>query len=167
MGYIVDTACNGVEALNAVAAQPHTYSLILMDLSSELLALPTAIAPCYQHQLMLHICMSVLCICDGLVPVMDGLSAVVELRARGCRAPVVALSGNTMQDEKSRALAAGFSAFLAKPASKQDLQHLIESFAVRPTLAYPQPLSSTPRGPAPAPVPATSSRSPPHFKSNF
>ena len=62
---------------------------------------------------------------DIHMPVMDGLSCTRHIRAlpgeRG-RVPIVALTADVMSDAADQALAAGMSAFLAKPLQKAQLQ---------------------------------------------
>lgn len=63
---------------------------------------------------------------DVQMPVMDGYSAVRELRGRENRRgrrriPVIALTANAFSDELSKALEAGCDACLSKPLSKERL----------------------------------------------
>jgi len=63
---------------------------------------------------------------DVTLPVMDGLAATRAIRAlRGAAAnvPVIGISGRTEADEQQAALAAGMTAFLAKPVSPAVLAH--------------------------------------------
>ncbi len=52
---------------------------------------------------------------DLSMPGKDGYALLERLRARGVDAPVVAVSGFATPEDRERALAAGFSAHLAKP----------------------------------------------------
>lgn len=76
------TACNGAEALRALAAGD--FSLVFMDMQ---------------------------------MPVMDGWTAVAEIRRRNNPVPIVALTGNAMKGDRERCLAVGCNAFLTKPVS--------------------------------------------------
>jgi len=63
---------------------------------------------------------------DCLMPVLDGYSAVRELRRRGISIPVIAVTGNSLSEDIQKCHDAGFSDVLVKPVSKQDiLQRLI------------------------------------------
>lgn len=70
-----------------------------------------------------------LVIMDIRLPVLDGVSAVRQLRDYGHITPVLAISADTSDDCRNRALAAGCTEFLAKPFSCADLRQ-----AVRQTL---------------------------------
>lgn len=69
---------------------------------------------------------------DLRMPEIDGFTFIQELRAQGNRTPAIALTGATAPDEIQAALAAGFNAYLTKPADlsvlmskvSEVLQHL-------------------------------------------
>lgn len=87
LGYAIDTAENGLAAVNMVrGAQPGKYDLVLMDLQ---------------------------------MPVMDGWQAAREIRALPdpalARIPIVALSANVMERDRSRSRECGINVHLAKP----------------------------------------------------
>ncbi len=63
---------------------------------------------------------------DMRMPGMDGLTATRELRARGIRTPVVALTANAFEEDRRACLEAGMDDFLTKP---------IEPAALRSALA--------------------------------
>jgi two-component system, sensor histidine kinase and response regulator len=56
---------------------------------------------------------------DLQMPKLDGIGLVKQLRQRAelSGVPMVALTASAMQGDRERALAAGFSAYLAKPVS--------------------------------------------------
>lgn len=56
------------------------------------------------------------------MPEMDGYATVVALRAFGHMLPVVALTGYGQQEDKDKAMAAGFDAHLTKPIGAAELR---------------------------------------------
>lgn len=60
---------------------------------------------------------------DIQMPVLDGYGAFEELKAKGLKTPVVALTANALKDERERAIKLGFTAYLTKPI---DRMHLIK-----------------------------------------
>jgi PAS domain S-box-containing protein len=54
---------------------------------------------------------------DLQMPVMDGFDATAELRQRGFRKPILAVSAAAMQDDRDRAIAAGCNDHVTKPVS--------------------------------------------------
>jgi PAS domain S-box-containing protein len=66
---------------------------------------------------------------DCQMPEMDGLQATAAVRAREsggeARLPIVAMSGNVMQDDRLAAKAAGMDDFLAKPVTLESLAALL------------------------------------------
>ncbi|KAK4047296.1 hypothetical protein OIV83_005474 [Microbotryomycetes sp. JL201] len=98
-GYQISTADNGQQALDMIAQNTH------VDDRSR-----------YSVVLM-----------DIEMPVMDGLTAIKELRKRekdgtiSIRYPVIAVTGNARSQQKQECLAAGFDDIVAKPYDFQDL----------------------------------------------
>lgn len=93
----VDWARDGQIAVEFFAGHPEGYyALILMDLQ---------------------------------MPVKDGLSATREIRnmprADANAVPIVAMTANTFQDDRKRALAAGMTDFLSKPFDVEQLYSAI------------------------------------------
>ena len=62
---------------------------------------------------------------DVLMPDMDGLQFVRQLRASGISTPVIALSANVVRGASEKALEAGFNVFIAKPIT--DLAGLVST----------------------------------------
>jgi signal transduction histidine kinase/CheY-like chemotaxis protein len=58
---------------------------------------------------------------DVQMPIKDGCQATQELRDRGYKGLIIALTANAMKEEQDRCLAAGFDAHLSKPMRRQDL----------------------------------------------
>lgn len=71
---------------------------------------------------------------DVQMPRMDGHSAAKALRARGYTQPLIALTAHAMKGEREKAFEAGFSAFLAKPFSRDALLAAVRD-VTRPTTA--------------------------------
>lgn len=71
---------------------------------------------------------------DVQMPVMDGLTAVKELRENGYILPIVVMTANAMQKDREECIEAGFDSFISKPINRKDLyqvvsQHLMPSKA--------------------------------------
>lgn len=93
-GFIVDTACDGSVAVEMIKnSKPGEYALILMDIQ---------------------------------MPVMDGYHASRMIRRLDNPAlsgiPIIAVSANTFDEDKKRALESGMNAHVAKPV---DIAHLL------------------------------------------
>jgi CheY-like chemotaxis protein len=69
-----------------------------------------------------------LAIIDIQMPVMDGLTAIQQMRADVAleRLPIIALTALAMPGDRDRCLEAGANSYLAKPVS---LQHLLETMS--------------------------------------
>lgn len=69
---------------------------------------------------------------DLHMPSLDGYGVVSQLRAdpRFSKMPIIALTASAMSGDREKALAAGFTSYIAKPVSlshlKSEVSHLIE-----------------------------------------
>ena len=71
-----------------------------------------------------------LVISDIAMPEQDGVALLQAIRARGCDVPAFALSALARDEDRDRALAAGFQRYLIKPV---DPCELLRAVAVRHT----------------------------------
>jgi CheY-like chemotaxis protein len=69
-----------------------------------------------------------LIILDLQMPKIDGFGVLVTLRTeeRFAKTPILALTASAMQGDRERALEAGFSSFIAKPADLKALRAEIQ-----------------------------------------
>jgi hypothetical protein len=107
-----------------------------------------AVAKCTEHRFDIVLM-------DVQMPVMDGLTATRQIRARetaGQHVPIVALTASAMTDQVERCMAAGMDALLAKPLEFAKLRDALLKHGAR--------LSSGPSSPAP-PLRAESHGRPP------
>ena len=62
---------------------------------------------------------------DLLMPEMDGIQAVTEIRKKGFKAPIIALTAVEDDEARSAAMEAGFNDYLIKPASEESLRKIL------------------------------------------
>lgn len=65
---------------------------------------------------------------DMQMPVMDGLTATIEMRKHPALAalPVVAMTANVMPEDRRRCLAAGMNDFVSKPIMPEALSDVLQ-----------------------------------------
>lgn len=66
---------------------------------------------------------------DIQMPIKNGHQATSELRQRGYKQPIVALTAHAMKEERDLAMSEGFSDYLTKPLSRQTLVETIKRLA--------------------------------------
>ncbi len=73
-------------------------------------------------------CRPDLIILDLHMPDLDGFGVIAELRqhAEFCRVPIVALTASAMENDRERALSAGFTEYLTKPIRLSGLRSEVE-----------------------------------------
>ena len=63
---------------------------------------------------------------DVQMPVLDGYQATMQLRAAGCKTPIITLTGHTHPDERLKSFNAGCDDYLVKPITRQSLLNAID-----------------------------------------
>jgi len=66
---------------------------------------------------------------DVQMPILDGLEATRQYRARGGKLPVIAMTAHAMAGDREQCLAAGMTAYMAKPLSAAVLAETLEAHA--------------------------------------
>jgi DNA-binding response OmpR family regulator len=78
---------------------------------------------------------------DLTMPVMDGVTMLRELRARGIKTPVIIITASSGKAVISRLLTLDLNDYIVKPFSSEELQAKVKKFLVSPPPAH---LASTP-----------------------
>ena len=66
---------------------------------------------------------------DMQMPELDGYGAVEQLRERGYRRPIIAITAHTMTGDRQRCLAVGCNDYLAKPIDRGTLLTVVQGVA--------------------------------------
>ncbi|MBI5630591.1 MAG: response regulator [Elusimicrobia bacterium] len=104
-----------IQALLRIFFQKRGYEVFFSDDGSDALALVQDLKPS-------------LVLMDIIMPGVDGLEALKELREGGVAIPVVILSSKDSGEDKKRCLAAGANAYLIKPFNPKELEQTIKTF---------------------------------------
>lgn len=62
---------------------------------------------------------------DIRMPLKSGIEAFKEIRAMGCKVPVVAITAYALVEERARIQSAGFDGYISKPFKKEDVFNLL------------------------------------------
>jgi Response regulators consisting of a CheY-like receiver domain and a winged-helix DNA-binding domain len=77
---------------------------------------------------------------DIMMPVMDGLEATVKIReietvsSSPKRTPIIALTANTMDNDREKCLSYGMDEFMAKPFDIEKLKSIFEDLRISPLI---------------------------------
>ena len=70
---------------------------------------------------------------DIMMPEKDGLEATAEIRSAGYKLPIVAMTANAREEDKTKAFNSGMNHYLAKPVRTEQIKEvLIRYFSEQP-----------------------------------
>jgi two-component system, sensor histidine kinase len=68
---------------------------------------------------------------DIRMPEKNGLDAAYEIRMMGYKMPIVAMTANAGEDDKTQALEAGMNNYLSKPVNINVLKNILSKLVYR------------------------------------
>ena len=97
IGYEIEIASNGVEAVDFTLASP--YDIIFMDM---------------------------------MMPEKDGVQATKELRLRGYKGPIIAMTANASKEGKNKAISFGMDGYITKPTKMESIKKVLIKYFSEP-----------------------------------
>ena len=79
---------------------------------------------------------------DYMMPELDGIETMLELRKMGYSKPVVALTADAIADNNDKFMSAGFSDFISKPIDTNRLYSILQKYIPAHCLSNDEYLSS-------------------------
>jgi CheY-like chemotaxis protein len=110
MGYHVDVAINGGEAVRLLPAENETEN----KTENKTQAVPFDLV-----------------LMDVQMPEMDGFEATRRFREKGIYIPIIAMTANAMKGDREKCLAAGMNDYIAKPVQPSQLAETISRWLTR------------------------------------
>ena len=65
---------------------------------------------------------------DVQMPILDGYEATKRLRNNGTKAPIIACTAGSQENEKEVALSFGMNGILSKPFTKEELEKVLDKY---------------------------------------
>ena len=102
---------------------------------------------------------------DMQMPVMDGYAATMELRRRGLKIPIIALTAYAMAEDREKCLASGCTAYLSKPIAEEKLLNSVHEHLASHHVAATDDVAKAVLSPSLSPATGSGSLGP--IKSSF